>query len=151
MQFCEQLPSCARKIAQKVASKSNNSNPSRLDFYCMDFYCAQLSRAVRTRLSLMEGVARSLGTAFLLEGLTYVISTVVRFAAQIRLLFIVQQLRAKIQRNRANCDQSGKFGGEEFKIMYFHFFTSSSKFCSEKSEIYHFEFLVLSNIWKILV
>ena len=39
----EKFPCCARKIAQKVASKSNNPNPSWLDFYCMDFYFAQLS------------------------------------------------------------------------------------------------------------
>ena len=50
---------------------------------------------------------------------------------------LVQRLKAKIQRNRANCDKSGKYG-DVFKIMYFQFFTSSSKFCSEKGEIYHF-------------
>ena len=54
------------------------------------------------------------------------------------LSLVVQRLKAKIQRNRANCDKSGKFRGDVFKIMYFQFFTSSSKFCSEKGEIYHF-------------
>ena len=70
MQFCKQLPCCARKIAKKVASKSNFPNPSWLDIYCMDFYCAQrqLYRPVSPRLSLREGVARSLD-AFGLERL----------------------------------------------------------------------------------
>ena len=70
MQFCKQLPCCARKIAKKVASKSNFPNPSCLDFYCMDFYCAQLYRPVSPLLSLREGVARSLD-AFVLERLSY--------------------------------------------------------------------------------
>ena len=68
MQFCKQLPCCARKIAKKVASKSNFPNPSCLDIYCMDFYCAQHYRPVSPRLSLREGVARSLD-AFDLERL----------------------------------------------------------------------------------
>ena len=50
---------------------------------------------------------------------------------------LVQRLRAKIQRNRANCDKSGKFG-DVFKIRYFQFFTSSSKFCSEKGDYISF-------------
>ena len=38
-----QFPSSARKIAWKVASKINNPYPWMLDFYSMDFYCAQFS------------------------------------------------------------------------------------------------------------
>ena len=65
MQFCEQFPSCSRKIIRKVAS--NNPNPSMLDFYCM-----QLSRPVRTQLSLKEVAAHSLSLAlaFVLERLS---------------------------------------------------------------------------------
>ena len=51
---------------------------------------------------------------------------------------LVQRLQAKMQKNRANCDKGAKFGGEVCKIVYFQFFTSSSKFCSEKGDIYHF-------------
>ena len=69
MQFCKQLPCCARKITKKVASKSNFPNPSWLDIYCMDFYCAQLYRPASPRHSLREGVARSLD-AFVLESLS---------------------------------------------------------------------------------
>ena len=94
MQFCKQLPCCARKIARKVASKSNFPNPSCLDIYCMDFYCAQLYRPVSPLLSLREGVARSLD-AFILERLSYKDLKVrylkgcssETFAAQITLLF----------------------------------------------------------------
>ena len=63
----------------------------------------------------------------------------------------VQRLRARTQKNCANCDKSVKFGVEVFKIMHFQFFTSSSKFCRNKSEKSHDKFLVLSYIWKILV
>ena len=41
MQFRKQFLNYARKIARKVASKS-----TMLDFYCMDFFCLQLSRQV---------------------------------------------------------------------------------------------------------
>ena len=51
----KQLPCCAEKNARKVASKSNNSNPRMLDFYCMDFYRAKLSCPVS--LSPVQGGA----------------------------------------------------------------------------------------------
>ena len=60
------------------------------------------------------------------------------YMREMKISYVVQRLKAKIQKNRVNCDKSAKFGGEVFKIMYFQFFTSSSKFCSEKGEIYHF-------------
>ena len=48
------VATCARNIAHKVASTSNDPNPSRLDFYCMDFYCAQVSNSLAQLLSFLK-------------------------------------------------------------------------------------------------
>ena len=57
------------KLLRKLQARAIFQNPSCLDFYCMDFYCAQLYRPVSPRLSLREGVARSLD-AFVLQRLS---------------------------------------------------------------------------------
>ena len=50
---------------------------------------------------------------------------------------LLQRLKAKIQKNRVNCDKRAKFGGVVIKIIYFQFFVSSSKFCRDKCVISH--------------
>ena len=60
---------------------------------------------------------------------------------------LLQRLRARTQKNCANCDKSVKFGVDlVFKIMHFQFFASSSKFCRDKGEKSHDKLLVLSYI-----
>ena len=66
--------SCARKIARKVASRSKNSNPPMLDFYCVvSIFCAQLCNLVSARLSLKEGAACSLLSKHLFSLLKYLV------------------------------------------------------------------------------
>ena len=47
---------------------------------------------------------------------------------------LAQRLRARKQTNCENCDKSAKFGEVVFKITYFQFFISYSKFCRDKGK-----------------